>query len=577
MAKFRQFSRHHLSYQHYLLLAMILLVGAVLRFWQLDAKAMWLDEVITALFGLGRSYSDIPLNQWITGSDLENLFTLQSGVSCALIIERLTTESTHPPLFFCLLHQWLHWLHLPADRWVWALRSLPALAGVAAIAALYTLNRIAFSPTAGLWGAGIMAVSPFAVYLSQEARHYTLPILWITLGLIGLVLMQQDLIRGEFRLWVWLGWVGVNLLGLYTHYFCGLALVAQIGALASWMVVQREKLPHWYWGALLGAIATIGLGYLPWLPHLLIPLRSSTTAWLVQTNPDWSSRLSPLLQTFVGWVLMVVAFPVEGQPLAVAAIVAIGMLSLAGWIFWQGSRQFRQLWRQGTHRPSLWLISGFTAIVLLQFFAIIYLLHKDLSIAPRYNFVYFPGVCALLGAVLSLPPQHLQLRRLQAVVVVVGLLSSLFVVHDLAFQKSFFPRRAAQRMAIAPSGNRQANAPNQPLALAVAYRSNQNIALGLSYALELKTLYAGTPNAVRFGFLNAETHYEAAWKTLAALPQSLPLPLNLWLLADSDMRQQSYPLQLQMVEKTGAAITCTIDPEHYHRVGSPYQLYRCDR
>lgn len=574
MAK-REFSGHHLSYRHYLLLALILLAGAVLRFWQLDAKAMWLDEVITALFSLGRSYSDIPINQWITGSDLETLFTLQSGTSCTQIIERLTTESTHPPLFFCLLHQWLHWLYLPADRWVWALRSLPALAGVAAIAALYALNRVAFSPGAGLWGAAIMAVSPFAVYLSQEARHYTLPALWITLGLIGLVLMQQDMMRGEFRLWVWLGWVVVNLLGLYTHYFCGLALLAQIGALASWMVVQREKLPRWFWGALLGAIATIGLGYLPWLPHLLIPLRSSTTTWLVQTNPDWSDRLSPLLQILIGWVLMVVAFPVEGQPLPVAVGVAIGMLTLAGWIFWQGFRQLRQLWQQGTYRPTLWLMTGFTVIVLLQFLAIIYILHKDISIAPRYNFVYFPGVCALLGAALALPPQPRQLRRLQIAVVLVGLLSSLFVVHDLAFQKSFFPRRAAQLMAIIPSGNDEANAPNQPLALAVAYRSTQNIALGLSYALELKTLYASTPNALRFSFLNAEVNYEAAWRTLAAIPQSLPLPLNLWVLTDADMRQKFYPPQLQMAGETGSAMTCTVDPEHYHRLGSPYQLYRC--
>ena len=42
--------------RHYLTLAAIVLLGALLRFWHLDLKPLWLDEVITALFSLGRNY-----------------------------------------------------------------------------------------------------------------------------------------------------------------------------------------------------------------------------------------------------------------------------------------------------------------------------------------------------------------------------------------------------------------------------------------------------------------------------------------------------------------------------------------
>ena len=73
------------------------------------------------------------------------------------------------------------------------MRSLPALIGVIEIAAIYCLNRLVFSKSAALMAAALMAVSPFAVYLSQEARHYTLPMLLTTLALLGLIKIQQSL------------------------------------------------------------------------------------------------------------------------------------------------------------------------------------------------------------------------------------------------------------------------------------------------------------------------------------------------------------------------------------------------
>ena len=77
----------------------------------------------------------------------------------------------------------------------------------------------------------VMAVSPFAVYLSQEARHYTLPMLLVILALLGLYQVQTDLYQRQFRPGIWLGWVVVNSLGFYVHYFFLLAFVAQVATL----------------------------------------------------------------------------------------------------------------------------------------------------------------------------------------------------------------------------------------------------------------------------------------------------------------------------------------------------------
>lgn len=205
---------------HYVGLAAVLLLGAVLRFWQLDAKPLWLDEIITAIFSLGHRQADLPLGVAFSVTQLKQIFTLNPGVSCAQIAQTVSTESVHPPLFFCLLYRWISWLNPNSENWIWALRSLSASMGVGAIASAYWLNRVAFSKNAGLMAAAVMAVSPFAVYLSQEARQYTLPMLLISLALAGLVQMQQDLHPSRrMRPAVWVGWVVVNSLGLYIHYF----------------------------------------------------------------------------------------------------------------------------------------------------------------------------------------------------------------------------------------------------------------------------------------------------------------------------------------------------------------------
>lgn len=558
---------------------MVLLLGLGLRLWHLGSKPLWLDEVLTALFTTGHSYQDVPLNQFFPLTALDQVFTVQPGLSCAAIAQRVSTESVHPPIFFCLLYSWMSGLQ-PTDNWIAALRLLPALFGVASIAAIYWLNRLAFSPKAGLLAATLMAVSPFAVYLSQEARHYTLPMLLITLALAALVQMQQDLIQQKrLRLVVWMGWSLLNLLGLYTHYFCLLALVAQICALTGWMLLQRGiALRHWLAWEL--AIITIGIGYLPWLPTMLSHLSRPETDWLIPYKPDWLDRLEPLYQTLAGWTLMVIALPVEDQPNWIAIPASLLMLGFVLWLAWQLRTGIRDLWQTHPH-PATFLIASFTGGVLLQFFAIVYLLDKDLTVVPRYNFVYYPGVCALLAACFSsrqageqsaknLSPAYQPIVPL----FLVGLLSSIAVVHGLAFQKSYHPNRVAQDFAFEP---------NRPLAVVMSYRSPQEVALGLSFALELRKRdlpkIETIDQQVRFAFLDRTSGYTEAWRNLSRFAQPLSPPLNLWAIASPGMRTKDYPQRLRLkappTPTTRAKMRCRVDPEEFYRLGFPYQLYRC--
>src|SRR5919202_498148 len=596
---------------HYLTLAGVIALGVTLRFWNLDLKPLWLDEVLTALLSLGHRYNDVPLDVLFPPSTLQELFTLQPDRSCAEIAQAVATESTHPPLFFCLMHQWLNWVEPVAQPLSWKLRSLPALLGVTAIAATYCINRLIFSPAAGLMGAAVMAVSPFAVYLSQEARHYTLPMLFIILALLGLMQIQHALYSRQQlpRPVVWLLWGIVNSIGCYVHYFFILAFIAQLLTLTGLMYWRRRIVPKGSWVGVTLVVVGVAVSYLPWLSVMLGSVGRSETGWLPKPQ-----HIAPLYQTFLAWLSMAIALPVEGQPLWIQIPALLLTIVFGSWVGWQGFRGLKSLWQQPETHIATFTLSCFILCVLLQFAAIIYLLGKDITVAPRYHFVYYPAVCALLGASFTAtglkvgrlnvgrlnvgrlnvgrlnPSSNLQLANLQPVTptkpatlfLSVSLLSCIFVVSNLAFLKSFHPQQVARDMYLDR---------NVPIMMVVGYHNFQDVALGLSFALAIDQLHRNSLEGLAeasFAFLHPEPSYESVWEKLSKLPILSVPRLNLWVVAPG-LRRREYPQQLAIAQGTQpnaiapkrqrVAIAnptrCTINPSQHYRIGVPYQLYLC--
>jgi uncharacterized membrane protein len=547
---------------HYLGLAGAIALGAILRFWHLGLKPLWMDEVITAIFSLGKNYQDLPMEVVFPLERVQEIFTFRPGISCDQIVQNVATQSTHPPLFFCSMYRWLGWMNPLGTEWVTKLRSLPALFGVGAIAAIYGVNRIAFSRTSGILAAVLMAVSPFAVYLSQEARHYTMPMLLITLALLGLMQIQRDIFeRSRLRFWVWLLWAIINSIGLYVHYFFALAFIAEIATLLvlmhwgkSRIVMQRQ-----IWLALILSTSGVVISFVPWLLVTLSHFQRSETNWL--PSPTY---IAPLYQTLISWVLMVIALPVENQPLPIAIIYGFVMVIFAIWVGWRVFKGLKLLWLESaTHLATLTLLS-FTIFVLLQFFVIAYLLGKDITVVPRYSFVYYPGFCALLAASFSKSQKSkFKVPKSIFLLSLVGILSCVFVVSNLVFQKPFQPEKVAQKMNLQPA---------VPLMLVVAYEGYQDVALGLSFALALEQLRIQQPlGEDSFAFLQKTPNLSVFWQKFSQLPTRAKSDLNLWVVGPG-MIEQDYPKQVKLAEQT----TCNIDPAQHYRIGVPYQLYRCN-
>lgn len=536
----------------YLALIGAIALGTILRFWNLDLKPLWLDEVITALFSLGRNYNDVPLEAVFSLEHLNRIFSFNPTVSCPQIAHNLAIQSTHPPLFFCLMH---HWVEIDLGSigthgLIWILRSLSALFGVSAIAAVYYLNRVAFSPAAGLMAAVMVAVSPFCVYLSQEARHYTLPMLLITLALLGLIQIQQDFSRQRLRFSVWLGWVIVNSIGFYVHYFFMLAFIAQVVTLFGLMSWQRHILPRKCWLSAILAVIGVVTSFLPWFPMFLGHFNRSETNWLPQPQ-----HITPLYQTLASWILMIVALPVENQSLWIAVPSVLLMVLVAGLVAWHTFIGLKQLWHTSENQLSLLTLGSFTLGVLLEFFAISYLLGKDITFVPRYHFVYYPSLVALIAASLVKSRKPKAAKQNFYLLLFISCLSCVLVISNLVFQKPYNSQLVAQNMNQAPI----------PLMVVVGYQDYQEVALGLSFALALEKIRSDA----EFAFFKRSQGYEYVWEKLSQL-QPLANQLNLWVVTPG-LKQRDYPPQLKFSQNI-----CTIEPKQHYRIGIPYQLYRCE-
>ncbi|MBD2437267.1 glycosyltransferase family 39 protein [Nostoc sp. FACHB-110] len=548
---------------HYLGLAGAIALGTILRFWHLDLKPLWMDEVITSIFSLGKNYHDLPLDVVFPLKKVQEIFTFNQGVSCSEIATNISTQSTHPPLFFCAMYGWLSWMSPLGTEWVAKLRSLPALFGVATIPAIYWLTRISFSKSTGIIAALIMATSPFAVYLSQEARHYTAPMFFITLSLIGLMQIQRDILeRSRISLPIWFLWTIINSIALYIHYFFALALIAEVVTLI--LVIHQQKIDIFItkkiYLSLLISISTVVISFTPWLIITFNHVQRSETNWL-----PTPTIISPIYQTVINLVLMLIVLPVENQQLIIAIISVCLMILCLIWLVPIIFTGLKILQKRNKTNLSTKTLLIFTSLVILEFFIITYLFNKDITVVPRYHFIYYPSFCTLLAAIISIK-QTFKHQKLVSKIIIISIISCIFVVANLAFQKPFQPDNVAQKMNLEPA---------TPLMLVTGYGSYQDVALGLSFALALKPL-RNTDNLVSqsdsLAFIDNKPNLSAFWHQLSQLTIPATPKLNLWIVGPG-MRRRDYQPKIKLSGQT----VCNIDPTQHYRLGIPYQLYRCSQ
>ncbi|HEY9888792.1 MAG TPA: hypothetical protein V6D02_10355 [Candidatus Obscuribacterales bacterium] len=452
-----------------LLVVLFFLVGLGLRVTNLDLKTAWMDELSTVIFSLGNSSHFLPTDNIVDLAALLRPITVNAAATPLDSARYLLQENNHPPAYFMLAHLWMDLFSTPGTTPSLAIsRLFSALLGSLSIPAIFWAAKNTFqSPLAGILSAALMAVSPFSLFLCQEARHYGLAITLITLSLGYFVIaVRSVLAQKSLNGWLCIGWVLVNILAFANHYFSALTFAAEGMVLAAialsqaqqWGVGSLAKPP---WRSIYGVALGTTLGVLPWLPVLLNFYGSPQTTFLREYDSllQW---LNPLAQTlavfmtsfvtpanFFAQTWLQVAFIVVTILLALLFTVALGV------VLWRGGKKLEKT-PQG--RLGLRVMGGFLAAMLFIFAVICYGHGSDITRGLRYMFTYYPAVLILAGGILAvywrsrssqgpmsltLPGwrQRLSGQRLVQLVWLAGFASSLLVVNNFAFPKYYAPDR----------------------------------------------------------------------------------------------------------------------------------------
>ncbi len=183
------------------ILAVIVLIGAVLRFGTLSSQSYWLDEATTVH---------------------------EMHLGFGALLHQVHVNETTPPLYFIL-------------AWLWSkvfgtseagLRSLSALLGTLAIPIAYLCGRELMTRAAGIVAAALAALSPFLIWYSQEARSY---MLFTVLCGLSFWFFARSLRDPSHRNLAW--WAVCSSLAVLTHFFAGF-LVAPEGV---WLLLALRR------------------------------------------------------------------------------------------------------------------------------------------------------------------------------------------------------------------------------------------------------------------------------------------------------------------------------------------------
>jgi len=524
---------------HLLLLLVWLVIGVALRFTNLDLKPASSIEIATLGFSLGHGFSQIPLDQVISASTLLSPLRFDGSVSSTDVIEHLMSESTHPPLYFWLTFWWTK-LFVGDGELVslFVGRSLSAIFGSLAIPAIFGLSWLAFRDRIiPHLAALLMAVSPYGIYLAQETRHYTLTILWVIASLSCLILATQHIYqRIKLPIWVVCIWVLVNSLGIATHYFFSLALGAEglvVLGLLVWDYRRREstQFSFSYWWPIVAVGFGTLVGCLVWLPVVSGISSNQLTDW-IETSFDLDEIWQPIPRLIIWLITMVMMLPVEGTSLVVTVISALVILSVLIWIIPALVRGWKSSLNSSIGFP-LRVLGGYWLAVIMIFFVVIYGLGKDISLAARYHFVYFPAVIVLIAVALAHHWQNSSNfyaigKKVVVVLVFMGFLGSLTVVNNLGFQKS----RNSDRLA----AHIQANA-TVPTLVAMTYDTHSQLRELIALTLSFERLGDEDKSlSPEFLLVRRDKEQDQSFATLSEIlrsrtaspGRSQPKPLNLW-------------------------------------------------
>jgi hypothetical protein len=284
------------------------------------------------------------------------------------MLDAVLSNPPSDPLYVLLLRPWVG-LFGSSDG---AVRLLSVLFSTATLPATYALGRALAGRGAGLLGALLFAVAPYAVELGQEAALYALAALTTTAALAAGWCWRATGRGGAVT-------VLLGIVAIYSHYVVAAILAGfAVLALVPGAGPRRVPAPRW-----LGAHALIGAAWLPWLAVLALH-------WLASAQPRATLQHPATPQEVLGALV---------QFTSGTAVLQQGNRALAGLGLVAGAGLLALGWRAGG-APAR---RGLRLLIILS--ATIFLLPALLSaltgrwlFVPHFMLFLLPAQYVVLGA-----------------------------------------------------------------------------------------------------------------------------------------------------------------------------------
>jgi len=244
-------------------IAFALVVGIFLRFYNLDGKIYWRDEVFTSLQVSGQLLDVVRSDELFTGElvDKTDIAQYQYADNSTSYLDTVNGikefEPQLTPLYFVLVRGWNNLF----GNSPFIFRLFSVLASLLCLPAMYFLCLELFEKRAvGYVATVFLAVSPFHILYAQEARPYSLWVLTTLLSCLFLLKSQkQPTFQNCFFYCI------STIVSLYTFLFSITTLFAH--GLYTFLS-ERDKLSRTVLMFLLSALLGL-LAFSPWIMILI--------------------------------------------------------------------------------------------------------------------------------------------------------------------------------------------------------------------------------------------------------------------------------------------------------------------
>lgn len=262
---------------------LIVLIGVSFKFYRLDYKFFWYDEVCTIAHTSGNARFSIPVNEIKNISYYRDQMHLnERDFTIGGQYQRLSKMVNLNPLHYGFL---ILWHRIIGDSPI-HYRLFSVFVFLITLPLLFMLTRKLFQSNLAGWIAiSLFSVLPFIQYYAQEARYY---MLW---AFMLIALHQLLLLAAENNsLKWWIAYMVIGILSLYTSVLSGLVIIAH-----GVYIFFFRKNARYHIGF---ASVIILLGYLPWI-LLMINNRSQIVESLAWTTSYGAPKIWQLFLAHV--------------------------------------------------------------------------------------------------------------------------------------------------------------------------------------------------------------------------------------------------------------------------------------